>query len=191
MEESKMCLKKVFMIGVCYIAVLLIGKCSVQAPEVRVTGGKTALEREVVGTYHRLEEDTWMIASTRFKRDDEVKISPEKRRVLDALQQQKFNKDDIDEFKIKEFVGESNEGFLVIRDSEQLKNDLEVMKLVKEIVEEENRDRNIIIARVIELNDTLKKAEKKEVYAIFARMHQENSPESTWIQESDGTWVKK
>ena len=173
------------------LACLVLG-CSIKAPEVRVTGEKTALEREVVGTYHQMEEDTWMIASTRAAQgEDEVRISPEKQRVLEALQEQKFNKDDIDEFKKKEYVGENNEGFLEIRSSEELAGDAEKMKLVQEIVREENGDREIIMGRVIELNDSLKKAVRKDVLAIFARMNQENSPEGTWIQRPEGDWVKK
>jgi len=174
------------------LAVFLILSCSIKAPEVRVTGEKTALEREVVGTYHQMEEDTWMIASTRGgKAEKEVKVSPEKRKVLEALQEQKFNKDDVDEFKKKGYVGENNKGFLEIRPSKELAKDPEKMKLVEEIVQEENADREVIMNRVIELNSSLKKAVKKNVLAIFARMNQENSPKGTWIQNQNGKWIRK
>ena len=174
------------------LALFLIVSCSIKAPEVRVTGEKTALEKEVVGTYHQMEEDTWMIASIRGgKTEKGVKVPPEKKKVLEALQEQKFNKDDVDEFKRKEYVGENNKGFLEIRPSKELTKDTEKMKLVKEIVQEENADREIIMNRVIELNSSLKKAVKKDVLAIFARMHQENSPKGTWIQTQDGKWRKK
>ena len=173
------------------LACCVVG-CSVKAPEVRVTGEMTALEREVVGTYHQMEEDTWMIASTRAAQgENEVKISPEKRRVLEALQEQKFNKDDIDEFKQKGYVGENSQGYLEMRSSDVLKEDSEKMKLVQEIVREENRDREIIMGRVVELNDSLKKAAEQEVLAVFAKMNQENSPDGTWIQKPDGVWVRK
>ncbi len=166
--------------------------CSIKAPEVRVTGEKTALEREVLGTYHQMEEDTWMIASSRsMKGEGEVKISPEKRKVLDALQGQKFNKDDIDEFKRKGYVGENNEGLLEIRPSDALSGDTEQMNMVQEIVQEENDDREIIMGRVIELNDSLKKENENDIHSIFAKMNQENSPDGTWIQMPDGRWVRK
>lgn len=169
-----------------------MGSCSIKAPEVRLTGEKTALEREVVGTYHQMEEDTWMIASTRAAQgEEEVKISPEKRRVLDALRQQKFNKDDIDEFKRMGYVGENKEGFLEIRPSGTLNENPETLQLVQEIVQEENQDREIIMDRVVELNDTLKKTVRNDILAVFARMNQENSPEGTWVQQEDGSWVKK
>jgi uncharacterized protein YdbL (DUF1318 family) len=177
--------------GVVFLGVILAG-CSIKAPEVRVTGEKTALEQEVLGTYQTMEEDTWMIASTRAAEgENEVKISPEKKKVLEALQSQKFNKDDIDEFKKLGLVGENNQGYLEIRSLESLPQNDERRSLIKEIVEEENKDRQIIMERVIELNDSLKNSERAEVLNIFARMNQDNSPEGTWIQNMDGNWVKK
>ena len=169
-----------------------IAGCSIKAPEVHVTGEMTALEKEVLGTYQEMEEDTWMIASTRAARgDSEVRISPEKRKVLDALQEQKFNKDDIDEFKRKGYVGEDNNGFLAVRPSESLEDDEAQLAFVQEIVEEENVDREIIMERVIELNDSLQKTKRDEILGIFAKMNQEGSPQGTWIQRADGTWVRK
>jgi uncharacterized protein YdbL (DUF1318 family) len=191
MEDKKMRRIKTNLLGGLTLAFLVLG-CSIKAPEVKVTGEKTALEREVVGTYHQMEEDTWMIASTRAEKGEgKVKISPEKQKVLEALQEQKFNKDDIDEFKRKEYVGENNQGYLEIRTSEELTQDPEKMKFVNEIVQEENNDREIIMGRVIELKDSLKKAVKNDVLAIFAQMNQDNSPEGTWIQLPDGRWLKK
>ncbi len=174
------------------ILILTILACSIKAPEVQVTGEKTALEREVIGTYHEMEEDTWMVASARTARgEDKVKISPEKRKVLDALQEQKFNKDDIDAFKRQAYVGENNQGFLEVRPSRELGSNPETGKLVEDIIREENADREIIMGRVIELNDALKKAVRDDVMGIFARMNQDNSPSGTWIQRPDGTWIRK
>ena len=39
--------------------------CSVKVPELNVTGEKTALENQVLGTYQQIESDSWVIASTR------------------------------------------------------------------------------------------------------------------------------
>jgi uncharacterized protein YdbL (DUF1318 family) len=170
---------------------LLVG-CSIKAPEVRVTGERTALEQEVIGTYQRMEEDTWMIASTRAAEGEgRVKISPEKKKVLEAMQSQKFNKDDIDEFKKKGYVGENNEGLLETRPSKQLSEKQQTVKLVQEILKEENIDRMVVMERVIELNDSLEKTDRKDVLNVFARMNQDSSPKGTWIQKSDGVWIRK
>ncbi|HHS12581.1 MAG TPA: DUF1318 domain-containing protein [bacterium] len=179
-----------FLIGVGLL--FLVTQCSIKAPEVRVTGEKTALEREVLGTYHQLEEDTWMVASMRSsRREGEVRLSPEKERVLEAMQTQKFNKDDVDEFKRKGLVGESKDGMLVIRSSKILEENPEMDRLVREIVQEENENRTLIMNRVVELNDRLRESRQEEILNIFARMNQENSPRGTWIERDDGTWIKK
>ncbi len=181
-------------IAVFILLLALFAACSIRAPEVTVTGEKTALEREVLGTYSEIEmeADTWMVASTRAARGEgEVKISTEKQKVFEALQEQKYNKDDIDEFKGKGYIGENNQGFLEIRPSGELKGNPEKMKLISEIVQEENADRRIIMERIVELKDALKKADTKDVFYVFAQIKQKDSPGGTWIQEQDGKWVKK
>lgn len=175
-----------------YALISMVTGCAIKAPEVHITGEKTALEREVVGTYHEMEEDTWMIASTRStKGEGDVKISPEKKKVFEALREQKFNKDDIEEFKKEGYIGEDNQGLIQVRPSEKIKSDSELTNLIQAIVQEENRDREIIMGRVIELNDSLKKSNRQEILNIFARMNQENSIKGTWIQKGDGSWIKK
>ncbi len=186
-----MCTLKKFVLPEGLVFLLALG-CSIHAPEVRVTGEKTALEQEVVGTYEQMEEDTWMIASTRaVEEENEIKVSPEKRAVLEALQNQKYNRDDIDEFKVEGFVGENNQGFLEIRSLEKLETNPEKMELIQTIVQEENEDRETVMERVIELNASLKKAVRDDVLSIFAKINQENSTEGTWIQEPDGSWTVK
>jgi uncharacterized protein YdbL (DUF1318 family) len=168
--------------------------CSIKAPEVRLTGEKTSLEKEILGTYHQMREDTWMVASTRDAVETTrpaASMSPEKKRSLDALREQEFNKDDVEEFKQKGFIGETNEGRLWVRPSDELSRISETARLVGEVVQEENADRQIIIERVVELNDALKRAVPKDVFAVFAKMYQENSPAGSWIQKSDGSWIKK
>lgn len=171
---------------------LVLSACSIKAPEVSVTGEKTALEREVLGAYHEMQEDVWMVASARSASEKKaVPLSPEKRQVLDALQQQKFNKDDIDEYKKKGYIGENNQGFLELIPKIELPADTSMQKEIKGILTEENQDREVIIGRVIELNQSLKNAVRESILAVFAQMYQDNSSVGTWIQNKTGDWVKK
>jgi uncharacterized protein YdbL (DUF1318 family) len=175
-----------------FLAAVALVACSIKPPEVRLTGEKTALEKEILGTYHQMREDTWMVASTRgTDTAPQASMSPEKRRSLDALRQQEFNKDDVEEFKRNGWVGEAVSGELLVRPSEELERDAEKKTLVQDIVQEENLDRRVILERVVELNDALKRAVPQEVVAVFAKMYQENSPDGTWIEKPDGSWAKK
>ena len=174
------------------LVVLVAVGCSVRAPEVQVTGEKTALENQVIGTYKQVENDSWMVVSTRAADTGKpVVLSTEKEKVLDAIQNRKFNKDDIDEFKRKGLVGENNRGFLEARPSPELDANPELAKLVTRLVAEDNQDRQTIMGRVMEVNEELQKAGKEEVYAVFAKMNRESAEHDTWIQQPDGTWVKK
>jgi len=173
---------------------VLLGQtaCSIKAPEVRVTGEKTALEQEVLGTYERLEEDTWMVASSRSSSKEKgSRISRDKANVLKAIRRQKFNKDDVDEFKRKQFAGETNQGLLQVREDMIKTHTPASLQLIKDILAEENADRAVIMTRVIELKTSLKKASREEVMKIFARMYQSNSSKGVWIQNLDGSWSRK
>jgi uncharacterized protein YdbL (DUF1318 family) len=166
--------------------------CSVRAPEVTVTGEKTALENQVIGTYELIEGDTWMIASTRGSTQSKSeRLSVDKREVLEATQNRKFNKDDIDEFKRDGVLGENSSGFLEIRETERYRSDEKYKKIVDEILAEENRDREIIYTRVLQVNEAAAEAGQDKVYEIFARLNHDTSEPGTWLQLPDGTWVKK
>lgn len=174
------------------LTVFVFFTCSIKPPEVRLTGDVTALEQEVLGTYSQVEEDTWMIASTRGSQGTvTVKTSPEKDQVLEAMRTQKYNKDDVDEFKQKGYVGENNRGFLEIRDPENLEDQREVYSFVQTIVTEENRSREVIMNRVIEVNTSLREKNREDILSVFAKMYQENSLDGTWIQNQNGKWIKK
>jgi len=163
--------------------------CSVRAPEVKVTGEKSALENQVIGAYEEIEEDTWMVASVRSAGQKKpTKMSPEQKRLSEAVRNRKFNQDDINELKQEGAVGENNRGFLEIRPHAKLENDPEYKKRVTELLEEENRDREIIMNHIVE--NTMN-ASKDEVYAIIAGNNREKTAPGTLIQLPDGKWVRK
>lgn len=175
-----------------FIGIGLAG-CSVQLPEVRITGEKTALEKEILGTYTLMREDTWMLASTRNASipKSSPPMSPEKKRVLEALREQAFNRDDIQEFKREGWVGEKSDGTLIIRESVVKDLPQDQRQLIEEIVQEENQDRQIIVERLIQLNDALKQVLPSEIARVLAKIYQEDSPPQTWIETPEGKWIQK
>ncbi len=166
--------------------------CSVKAPEVTVTGEKTALENQVIGTYQQIEQDAWTLASVRSASPGQQPAIPrEKKKVIEAIQGRKFNKDDVDEFKKAGLVGENNMGLLEIRNPARLEADPELKNRVTKIIESENNYRQIIMERIMLLNESAAKAGNENVARIFSKMNQDSSEPGTWIQRDDGTWVKK
>ena len=174
------------------IAGLIVINCSVKAPEVKITGEKTALENQVIGTYQEIEQDSWTIASVRSTTPGKTQpISEEKKKVLAAVQDRKFNKDDINEFKRDGVIGENNQGFVEIRNYEKLEKDAEYRKRVEKVIEDENKDRQIIMDRAIQINEQIAQAGQEAVATVFAKIYQDESEVNTWIQIEDGTWTKK
>ncbi len=166
--------------------------CSVQTPEVRFTGEKTALENQILGTYSQVREDVWMVASVRAASpDSQVALSEEKRAVLQAVQNREFNKDDIEEFKRDGAVGENNRGYLELRPLARLQKEEEYKKLVEQLVREENRDRQIIMQRIMAINPAVQTAEPAEVEKAFATLNRDSAKPGEWIQLPEGEWVRK
>jgi uncharacterized protein YdbL (DUF1318 family) len=169
-----------------------LSACSIQPPEMKFTGEKTALENQILGTYNQVKEDVWMVASVRAASpDSQITLSEEKRAVLTAIQNREFNKDDIDEFKRAGAVGENAKGYLEIRPHERLSADAEYKKLVEQIVEEENGDRAIIMQRIIDINPNIQSSDQAEVEKVFAKLNQDSAKPGEWIQLASGEWVKK
>ncbi len=166
--------------------------CSVQTPEVRFTGEKTALENQILGTYSQVKEDVWMVASVRAANPDSgVALSEEKRAVLNAIQNRDFNKDDIDEFKRDGAAGENNRGYLELRPFERLQKEAEYKKLVEQLLAEENRDRQIIMQRIVAINPTVQATDPAEVEKVFAKLNRDNARPGEWMQLPEGEWVRK
>ena len=175
-----------------FLILALCCSCSVRTPKVQFTGQKTALENQILGTYEQIEDDSYMVASTRSGTGDEkVALADEKKKVLEAVQSRKFNNDDIVEFKKDGAVGENYQGFLELRPLPKLESYPEYREFVQQIVDEENRDRKIIYDRVLEINPDANKAGQEKVYAVFAKLNRDSSEKGMWIQLTDGTWIEK
>jgi uncharacterized protein YdbL (DUF1318 family) len=174
------------------VFLILFAECSVKAPELNVTGEKTALENQVLGTFQKIENDAWLIASTRaIGNTTTVQAVGEKKQVLDAVQNRKFNKDDIDELKRSKLVGENNQGYLQVLAQPRYQADSEYQRYVDQIVGEENRDRKIIFERILALNESAADAGMNKYSQVLARLNYDNSEPGTMIQDEEGHWLEK
>jgi len=175
-----------------FISGVILSSCSIKAPEVTVTGEKTALENQVIGTFEKIENETWLVASVRSSgKRKKTDISAEQQRVLEAVRNRKFNLDEINEYKHDGIVGENNHGLLELRLAGGKADDPEYKRRVKELVAEENQDRKIIMNRVYEINEEAAEVGKDKVYQIFASMHQDQTKPGEWIQLESGAWIQK
>ncbi len=168
--------------------------CAGQTHDAGIAKDQIPLEQEILKIYGELEAeaDKWMTASTRaYKGDTDVKISADKKELYEAIQKQKYNRYDVDQYKRLGTIGENNRGLLEIRSLDAMSGDPAGLKRVKTIVDQENKDRKLIMKRIMKMKNSLKEAGAEAVYPIFAQIKQKDSPEGTWIQKEEGEWVRK
>jgi hypothetical protein len=177
--------------GIVIGTLILMMGCTIKTPEVSFTSERTALEKQILGSYRTIEEDSWMITSVRSADESSNLIPDNKRKVLEAFAERKFNADDIEDFKRDGCVGENIDGRLTIRPTAKYNEDEQYRSLLDRIVGEENLDRYVIMGRIVEMNTGTNPMDSTEVQRIFAQMNQESSPPGSWIQDQDGQWRRK
>ncbi len=161
-----------------------------------VVGEKTALESQVLGTYQSLGRDLTAYASVRgVNEDGSIRPAPEmtdsQREVLRALNNQQYNRDDLDQLLAAGSVGEGNEGTLVVMTEAAESIGELTPELVDEVLAEENADRTVVLDRLMKTTPGLRDEDRPEVVWIFARMNQDAAPAGSWIQTREGVWEQK
>mgnify|MGYP005846472729 CR=1 FL=1 len=175
--------------GVLLSMVCLCLGCSIKTPEITLTGEKTALENQILGSFEQLATQNLLTTSSRIASDRSVGEQDES--VFQAMQNQKFNKDEIDELKRDKVIGENNRGYLEILGNDQYDKDPIYKKIVDQLVADENRDRHIIYQRLAAVNTDAASATSAQQGATFAKMQIEKALPGTMIQLENGQWMEK
>jgi len=86
------------------------------------------------------------------------------------------------------FLGETNEGTLVLRGAADMKPILK--KKLEKLVADENKDREALYSDFADENQMSSK-NAKAIKRSFTRSFQGESPSGTWVQDPDGKWAQK
>lgn len=159
-----------------------------------VVGEQTALEKQVLGTYSALGEDLLVHASVRgVAEDGSLKVPPpataSQRAAFDAMRNREYNRDDVDALLAAGIVGEGIDGMLAPRPEPHGVVDLTAEERTR-AVEEENRDRVAVLARLVETSGT-GEADRAAVAAIFAGINRDAAPRGAWVERAAGQWSRK
>ncbi len=160
---------------------------------VTVVDERTALENQVLGSYQELNQEVMLLASVRYI-DDQGKlvkqdpVAPGKKKAIRAIQRSSFNKDDIDRLKSLGVLGENNQGGLTLLAPDQI--DTEQQPFVDNLVVEENKDRDVIMRRVVETNEQLSENDLPRVRKTFAALNRDKAKRGVMVQLESGEWVK-
>ena len=178
------------------IVFIFILSCSklilVREPEMRVLGGKTLIEAQVLGRYRQIDESAYQISTLSSEKDLSLimvstNISEEiATDYKEALIRSMFNQDEINLYKTNSYIGENNKGYLsyIAFEISTPKNQFgeERIKYIKEIMEKENTDRRTIAEYLILSDPKLTMANIKEVETALYRRNIQRLINNTYYQ---------
>ena len=184
-------------------AVILFTSCSklilVQEPEMRVLGGKTLIEAQVLGRYRQIDESAYQISTLSSEQDLNLimvstNVSDElAQEYREALIRSMFNQDEINLYKTNYYIGENNGGYLsyIAFDVSKPKTQYsdERVKYIKGIMEKENTDRRTIAEYLILSDPKLTMANIKEVESALYRNNVQRLVENSYYQLPDNSWT--
>jgi len=200
MENIKTVFKKIIL-----SCLILFTGCTIAKVNVEVVSERTALENQILGTYNALDNEMLMMASVRGV-DDHGNIkkpprhSQEHKDAITALQVQAFHEDDITKFKQIKWVGENNKGLLTSfeMDKQNIPENFKdfakrfTQKEFDAVISQINQAREVIMQRVVDMNENLSKDDLLEIQKTFGKLNIENALPGEKVQNEDGIWgVKK
>lgn len=182
----------------------ILAGCTLAKVDVEVLSERTALENQILGTYNSLDREMLMVASVRGV-DTQGKIkkppvrSREKQDAIAAIQLLDFHSDDIANFKKLGWVGENNRGLLELFDMDQKQVPAALQEFadnfspeeLESIVRQVNQARQVIMQRVIDMNENLREDDLPKVERIFAGLNAEKADSGDRIQDEQGAWKQK
>lgn len=162
---------------------------------IKVIGEQTSLENQVLGNYAELGNELQSYGSVRGV-DPSGALAPPKetttsqQQVFAALQNRRYNNDDLMLLLRTGVVGEAATGFL-----DQRKTNLEGLPFgqeqVTQLIEEENRDRTVLLERLQTTVFTEAENQQQEIIWVFATINQNAAPTGSAIQARTGEWSIK
>ena len=143
-----------------------------------------------MGSFEPLTEEEMLLGTVRDEaqllRGQEMSLD---KIALQARRRQLFNRDDINTFKQQGCLGEALQGQLVVRTCPDIGAEQE--KLFKQILEQEQQDREAIINWVISQHDHLQESHRVQVVDIYRQFILSRSPKGTLFESVDGIWATK
>ena len=188
-----------------YILLLtLLTGCTLAQVNVEMVSERTALENQVLGTYNSLDAQMLLAASVRGVDEsgavsEAPKHSREHKDAITAMQTLDFHADDLEAFKRLGWVGENNLGYIepFAMEKENVPEDLRAFadrftqSEFDYVISRVNSARQVLMERVIYMNENLKESDMSQVQRVFARIQAENAAAGVKIQAEDGSWKTK
>lgn len=197
---------KIFNSLILFFIIVILTSCSstgsipscidIVPPEIKLTGEKTTLEKQIIGEYEELEKDAWVISTVQnnVQRTEGETFQTSGDPVLfEAMKIREYHKKKIREYKDEGVIGEANTGYIKYRKMNKYESDKNLKQILNTVIEEENKARRIIFIRSLVLSGVEKPTEKQ--ISDFGESFYESQVESALvndiIQNTNGQWTIK
>ena len=186
------------------LALMLLGACAALSPGCQarlfdvnlfIVGEQTSLEKQVLGSYNALGENLLVYSSVRgVDQDGELRELPpatdSQRAAFAALRNREYNADDVQAILAAGLAGEGRDAMLQWREEPRAIG-LISAEDARRIVVEENADREVLLARLMQTTPGAAPTDEAEVRWILAGLNAGAAPAGAWIQGRDGTWRRR
>jgi len=187
--------KRIVHLSIAATALAIAAACSFKF---EITSQRTALENQVMGSYKEIDDDVILMSSVRGVDQDgkttSHEVSDNQLAAVRAKQNQEFNRDDLDELKAAQIIGEAPDGTITVLPAgvgSAEKAPPPQLSFARALIAEENRDRQSIWRRIVQSNHSLTEKDLPEVRRTFARMQFDSGQPGHWFQDDNGNWQQK
>jgi hypothetical protein len=172
------------------IVFLLLCSC-VTVTTVNV-GQKTSLEYQLMGDFEPLTEEQILTSSVRSSLEENAYQSEDKahEKAVFARKRQMYNRDEIKEYKSHGCLYEKYPALLQEKPCDFV-NTEDKKKKINAMIEEENQDRNHIMAWIKNSNKENLDQQKIDILVLYHAFLFQESSKGDWFLEKNGSWIQK
>lgn len=173
----------------------------VEEPQMRMLGGKTLIEAQVLGRYRQIDEAAYQLSVLTGDNDTLSLISvdtnqshTENDKYKAALIRSMYNEDEVINYKQELYIGENNKGYLAFMPDE-IKDGLftdassSKTEYIKSIIAQENDDRKTVAQYIVLSDNSLSMANISQVENALYKRNIQTLVDKTYYQLSDGSWT--
>jgi uncharacterized protein YdbL (DUF1318 family) len=158
-----------------------------------MTGPKTVIERQIIGDYKELNENSWMVSSVKTFSSEGTSSDKADTQLLAAFADRNKIADNVALYKKEGVLGEANTGYVAYISSNAYENNVSKKAALTDIIKKENTARGTIFKRTLFLSKNAEPTQS-EIDAFgksFAEEQAAKASKGEMVQDKSGAWKKK
>ncbi len=204
-EMNKLSIRMAAIMVLAIFVILSTCSCSklilVEEPQMRMLGGKTLIEAQVLGRYRQIDEAAYQLSVLTGDNDtlsliavDTNQSQAENDKYKTALIRSMYNEDEIISYKKEYYIGENNKGYLSfmvdeIEDGLFATASTSKSDYIKSVMDKENEDRKTVAQYLILSDEKLSMANISQVENALYKRNMQTLVVGTYYQLPDNTWL--